>query len=176
MRRALVRSGLVAAHPGPALPPGVLIAAPQLHPCPSDSLIARRADSGRASCGVLHLIASYCTLLRLIAARQAIAWLRIVRPGSVIGPQQHFLVALEVIQRLIAAYCALLRHLQRVNRFRPLGRRVRRISAMAASCSPAIAGANCCDCRNAARPPWPYPGARAERAPALYRSLVAATQ
>jgi protein-tyrosine phosphatase len=28
-------------------------------------------------------------------ARETIAWLRIVRPGSVIGRQQHFLVAVE---------------------------------------------------------------------------------
>ena len=38
----------------------------------------------------LHLIKSYG-----LTARQAMAWLRIVRPGSVIGEQQHYLCEME---------------------------------------------------------------------------------
>jgi protein-tyrosine phosphatase len=38
----------------------------------------------------LHLIKSFG-----LTARQAIAWLRMVRPGSVIGEQQHYLCAVE---------------------------------------------------------------------------------
>jgi cell division cycle 14 len=41
------------------------------------------------------LIALWLMRRRGFAAREAIAWLRIMRPGSVLGEQQHFLVATE---------------------------------------------------------------------------------
>eukprot|EP00961_Rhodomonas_salina_P187217 2527718-Rhodomonas_salina.1 len=37
------------------------------------------------------------------SAREAIAWLRIVRPGSIHGPQQHFLESYEAIMQLCVA-------------------------------------------------------------------------
>ena len=45
------------------------------------------------------LIALYMMKHHGFAAREAIAWLRIVRPGCVIGTQQHFLCAREALMR-----------------------------------------------------------------------------
>jgi cell division cycle 14 len=41
------------------------------------------------------LIALWLMRRRGFGAREAIAWLRIMRPGSIIGEQQHFLLAAE---------------------------------------------------------------------------------
>mmetsp|Transcript_3155 Transcript_3155/g.6409 ORF Transcript_3155/g.6409 Transcript_3155/m.6409 type:complete len:81 (+) Transcript_3155:974-1216(+) len=41
------------------------------------------------------------------SAREAMAWVRIVRPGSVIGPQQHFLEHYEELLRLPAGHPSL---------------------------------------------------------------------
>ncbi len=57
-----------------------------------------RAGLGRAG----TLIALYMMRTHGFAAREAIAWLRIVRPGSVVGPQPHYLVAREAAMRRAA--------------------------------------------------------------------------
>ncbi len=49
------------------------------------------------------LIALYMMRSLGFGAREAIGWLRIMRPGSVIGPQQHFLCAVEARPLLAAA-------------------------------------------------------------------------
>ena len=54
-----------------------------------------KAGLGRAG----TLIATYMMLHHGFSAREAIGWLRIVRPGSVIGPQQDYLVAREAVLR-----------------------------------------------------------------------------
>ena len=41
------------------------------------------------------LIALWLMRSHSFTAREAIGWLRIVRPGSIIGPQQHYLVSME---------------------------------------------------------------------------------
>ena len=51
-----------------------------------------RAGLGRTG----TLIALWLMRRRGFGAREAIAWLRIMRPGSVIGEQQHFLLAAEL--------------------------------------------------------------------------------
>jgi len=50
-----------------------------------------RAGLGRTG----TLIALWLMRRAGFAARDAIAWLRIVRPGSVVGPQQEYLCARE---------------------------------------------------------------------------------
>ena len=50
-----------------------------------------RAGLGRTG----TLIAFYMMKHHSFTAREAMGWLRVMRPGSVIGPQQHFLVAME---------------------------------------------------------------------------------
>jgi protein-tyrosine phosphatase len=54
-----------------------------------------RAGLGRTG----TLIALYMMKHHGFTAREAIAWLRIARPGSVIGPQQHFLCEREALIR-----------------------------------------------------------------------------
>ena len=49
------------------------------------------------------LIALYMMKHHGFSARAAMGWLRIVRPGSVIGEQQHFLCAREALMRRSAA-------------------------------------------------------------------------
>jgi cell division cycle 14 len=48
------------------------------------------------------LIALYMMRSLGFGAREAMGWLRVMRPGSVIGPQQHFLCAVEARPRLWA--------------------------------------------------------------------------
>jgi cell division cycle 14 len=59
------------------------------------------------------LIALYLIRRYGFTAREAMGWLRVVRPGSVIGDQQHFLVAVErgLRERLVAAVAAVSRGL-----------------------------------------------------------------
>ncbi len=49
------------------------------------------------------LIALYMMRSLGFGAREAMGWLRVMRPGSVIGPQQHFLCAVEARPTLAAA-------------------------------------------------------------------------
>jgi cell division cycle 14 len=52
------------------------------------------------------LIALYMMRHHGFAARHAMAWVRIMRPGSVIGPQQHYLCAVEESAAVFAAVAA----------------------------------------------------------------------
>jgi protein-tyrosine phosphatase len=75
--------------------------------CPSMDIVnsfLRAADSATGAIAVhckaglgrtVTLIGAHVMKQYKVPARQFIAWARIVRPGSVIGPQQHFLEELE---------------------------------------------------------------------------------
>ena len=75
--------------------------------CPPDAVVAaffRAADAAPGAVAIhcttglgrtgtlaaLYLMRSYA-----FTAREAMGWLRIMRPGSVVGPQQHYLCAIE---------------------------------------------------------------------------------
>jgi alkylated DNA nucleotide flippase Atl1 len=58
------------------------------------------------------LIGMYMMKHLNFTARQAIAWLRIVRPGSVIGPQQHYLVKQQERMHRLGAQGAAGLHLE----------------------------------------------------------------
>jgi len=65
----------------------------------SEGVIAVHCLAGLGRTGTLialHLIVNHGW-----SARETIGWLRIVRPGSVIGEQQHFLVSFEAAQRRV---------------------------------------------------------------------------
>ena len=63
----------------------------------SEGVIAMHCLAGLGRTGTL--IALHLIVNDGWSAREAIGWLRIVRPGSVIGAQQHFLVSVEATQR-----------------------------------------------------------------------------
>jgi cell division cycle 14 len=56
-------------------------------------IIAIHCTSGRGRSGTL--IALYLMLKHQFAAAQAVAWVRIMRPGSILGLQQHYLRRLD---------------------------------------------------------------------------------
>ena len=64
--------------------------------------LAVHCKSGLGRTGTL--IALYMMQHHDFTAREAIGWLRIVRPGSVIGPQQRYLVEREAVMRRTAAH------------------------------------------------------------------------
>ena len=65
----------------------------------AEGLVAGHCKAGLGRTG--PLIALYLMRRRGFTARAAMGWLRIMRPGSVVGPQQHYLC--EVDGRLRAA-------------------------------------------------------------------------
>jgi cell division cycle 14 len=53
------------------------------------------------------MVAAYLMAAHGFSAREAMGWMRIVRPGSVVGSQQHFLSQLgEAMDRIAASACA----------------------------------------------------------------------
>jgi cell division cycle 14 len=65
--------------------------APAADPAARAVAVHCRAGLGRTG----TLVALWLMKTHRFAAREAIAWLRLVRPGSVIGPQQQYLVGME---------------------------------------------------------------------------------
>ena len=63
--------------------------------------IALHCKSGLGRTGTL--IALFMMQHHGFTAREAMGWLRVVRPGSVIGPQQQYLIAREPVMRRTAA-------------------------------------------------------------------------
>ncbi|EKX31483.1 hypothetical protein GUITHDRAFT_122332 [Guillardia theta CCMP2712] len=59
----------------------------------ADGLVAVHCDNGLGRTGTM--IAAYLIAFRGFTAREAIGWMRLARPGSVIGVQQEFLVERE---------------------------------------------------------------------------------
>ena len=59
----------------------------------SSGAVAVHCKAGLGRTGTLA--AAYIMRYHDFTAREAIAWVRIMRPGSIVGPQQHFLVQLE---------------------------------------------------------------------------------
>jgi len=65
-----------------------------LHACEHQGGVAVHCTTGlgRSAC----LVALYILWKGWMKAREAIAWLRLMRPGSIIGPQMAFLAAVEL--------------------------------------------------------------------------------
>jgi cell division cycle 14 len=83
---------------GPTPPPDVVIAfLHTLRAAPGAVAVHCRSGLGRTGA----LIGALLVLSHGFSAREAIAWLRILRPGSVVGEQQHYLLAVETMLSLL---------------------------------------------------------------------------